>query len=79
MTKVKLKWTDVDKNEFISTKKIIGYEVLPSYPKFSEIFIINTGTSKTQLGGVIIQNGKTINFYSRKVIPEQINYSTTEQ
>ena len=32
--KVKLKWTDVENNDFIATKKIVGRDVLLSYPNF---------------------------------------------
>ena len=78
-TKVKFKWTDVDSDAFISMKKIVGRDVLLSYPKFIEIFIIHTGARKTQLQGVMSQNGRPIAFYSRKLTPPQINYTTTER
>ena len=60
-------------------KKILGCDVLIYYPNFSKKFIINTDDSKTQLGGVISKNGKPIAFYSRKLTPPQINYTTTER
>ena len=78
-TKVKFKWTDVEKNDFIATKYIVGRDVLLSYPNFSEGFIIHTDTRKTQLGGLISQNGKPIAFYSHKLTPAQINFTTTER
>ena len=49
--KVKFKWNDVDNNSFIATKKIVGRDVLLSYPNFSKRFIFHTEASKTQLGG----------------------------
>ena len=49
------------------------------YPDFSDIFIIHTGASKTQIWGIISQNGDNINFYSCKLTPAQINYTTKEQ
>ena len=58
-------------------KKIVGRDVLLSYPNFSKEFIIPTDASNTQLGGVISQNGKPIAFYSRKLTPAQITYMTT--
>ena len=60
-------------------KKIVGLDVLPSYPNFSEKFIIHTNASKTQLGGVIIQNSKPIASYSKTYTPVQIKYTTTER
>ena len=76
---VKFKWTDVENNDFMATEKIVGREVLLSYPNFIKTFIIDTDASKTHLGGVISQNGKSIAFYSRKLTPAQINYTTTEK
>ena len=35
--------------------------------------------SKVQLGAVISQDNKPIAFYSRKLNPVQINYTTTER
>ena len=49
-TTIKFKWTDVDKNDFIAMKKIVGIDFLLSYPNFSEKFIIHTNASKTQFG-----------------------------
>ena len=58
-------------------KNIVGRYVLLSYPNFSEKFIVHTDASNTQLGGIIGQNGKPIAFYSHKLTPAQINYTTT--
>ena len=60
-------------------RKIVGCNVLLSYPNFREKFIKHTDASNTQLGGVISQNGKPIAFYSRKLTPAKINYTTTEK
>ena len=59
-------------------KKIVGRGVLLSYSNYSIHFIIHTDVRKTQLGGVVIQNGKPIPFYSCKLTPAQINYTTIE-
>ena len=59
-------------------KKIVGRGVLLSYSNFSIHFIIHTDVSKTQLGGVIIQNGNPFAFYSCKLTPAQINYTAIE-
>ena len=55
--KVKFKWTDIQNYTFIAMKKIVGRNVLLSYPNFSEIFTIHTDASKTQIRGVIGKNG----------------------
>ena len=57
-------------------KKIVGKYLLLSHPNFSEIFIIHADWIKMQLGGVIIQDGNHIAFYSCKLTPSKINYAT---
>ena len=57
----------------------LGHNILLSYPSFNEIFIIHTDAIKKKLGGVISQNGNPITFYSRKLNPAQINYTTTNR
>ena len=77
LMKIKFKWTDVENSEFIAMKKIVQLDVLLSCPNFSERFIIHTDTSKPQLGGVMIQNGNPVAFYSHKLIPALIKYRNT--
>ena len=73
----KFKWTDVGDNDFIYKKKILGRDVLLSYPNFSERFIINTDASKTHLRVVISQHRDPIAFYLCKLNLDQISYMTT--
>ena len=58
---------------------MIGREVLFGYPDFNAPFEIYTDASKFQLGAVISQKGKPIDFYSRKMNSAQHNYTTTEK
>ena len=51
-TKVKFKWTDLENSGFISTKKIVGYDVLLSYLHFSERNIIHNDARKNAAQGV---------------------------
>ena len=75
--KVKFKWNDVENDDFIAMNKIVGRDILLSYPNFINSFIIHTGSRKKHLGLLIIQNGKPIAFSSHKLTPDQINYMTT--
>ena len=72
-------WTDKEQKAFDNMKKIIGKEVLLSYPNFNQPFEIHTDASHTQLGSVISQNNKPIAFYSRKLSETQQRYTTTER
>jgi hypothetical protein len=72
-------WTNEEQKAFETMKRIISRETLLAYPDFSQPFIIHTDASHTQLGAVISQNEKPIAFYSRKLNPAQIHYTTTER
>ena len=63
LAKVKFKWTGVESDAFIPTNKIVGRDVLLSYPNFNKIFITHTDAIKIQLRGLIIKNGNSIIFY----------------
>ena len=45
----------------------------------SEVFHIHADASDLQLGGVILQNGRPLAFYTRQLNAAQKNYSTGEQ
>ena len=64
---------------FDKKKKIVAHEVLLSYPNFNDLFKIHTDASATQLCAVISQKGRSITFYSRKLNPAQIQYTTIER
>ena len=72
-------WTEEHQKAFEHMKKSISRETLLVYPNFSKPFVIHTDASKVQLGAVISQDNKPIAFYSRKLNPAQVNYTTTEQ
>ena len=62
----KIVWEESHKQAFEKIKKVVAREVLLAYPRFDQPFIIYTDASKYQLGSVITQNNRTLEFYSRK-------------
>ena len=60
-------------------KRVMARETVLMYPDFKKPFEIFTDASKVQLGAVIVQDGKPIAFYSRKLNPAQTRYTTTER
>ena len=52
---------------------------MKGYPEFNAPFEIHTDDLKFQLGAVISQKGKPIDFYSRNMNSAQQNYTTTEK
>ena len=64
--KVKFKWTHVEQKLSSEIKQLFTRDALLIYPDFNKRFDIHTDDSKFQLGTVIIQDDKTIAFYSHK-------------
>ena len=62
------KWKKVKQDAFVEIKRIVAHDTLLTYPDFNETFKIHTDASAFQLGAVIIQKGKTIAFYSGKLL-----------
>ena len=75
----KWQWTDKEQNAFDTMKRIMARETILAYPNFDQPFEIHTDASGYQLGACISQNGKPIAFYSRKLTPTQMRYTTTER
>jgi hypothetical protein len=76
---VKWKWGPEQQAAFEEMKRVISKETLLNYPDFNKTFHIYTDASDYQLGGVIMQEGKPLAFYSRKLNNAQKNYTTGEQ
>ena len=66
---------EVEQDTFDKIKRIVAHDTLLTYPDFNETFKIHTDASAFQLGAVIIQKGKTIAFYSRKLTDAQKCYT----
>ena len=57
----------------------MAYNNLLTYLGLNETFKIHTDASEFQLGEVIIQKGKPITFYSKKLTDAQQRYTVTER
>ena len=77
--KVKFKWTDVEQKAFDDINRAVSQDILLAYPDFNECFDIHRDARDYQLGAVIIQNGRPIYFYSRKLTGPQTRYTVTEK
>jgi RNase H-like domain found in reverse transcriptase len=63
-----------------SIKKVISKETVLAFPRLDKPFHAYTDASKYQLGAVIIQEGRPLPFYSRKLnTSAQKRYTTGEQ
>ena len=75
--KKKYKWTKAEQDAFEKTKQIMARSTLLIYPDFNETFKILTNAITFQLGAVIIQKYRSIDFYSRKLTDDKQQYTVT--
>ena len=76
---VPIKWTEIEQKAFDTMKRIMALEMLLAYPDFNKEFHIYTDASNIQLRAVIVQEGRPVAFFSRKLTPAQTRYTVTEQ
>jgi hypothetical protein len=72
-------WEEELQKVFQLIKQIMSRETLLSFPDFFKPFHIHADASDYQLGSVIMQDGKPLAFYSRKLDNAQRNYTTGAQ
>lgn len=60
-------------------KSVMASDVLLTYPNHNLPFQVYTDSSDYQMGAAIIQNGKVIAYWSRKLNSAQKAYSTMEK
>ena len=78
-SKAKFKWTKIEQDAFDEIMRIVARDILLDYPEFNEKFKIHNNDSDFQIGRFIIQKGKPITFYSRKITDPQKRYTLTEK
>ena len=72
-------WSDEKAKAFKEMKAILASDCINAYPDYRYPFHIYTDASKYQLGAAIIQNGRPIAYYSRKLTEAQQAYTATEK
>ena len=76
---IKFKWTKIEQDAFNGIKRIVERNNLLTYPDFNGEFKIHNYDIKLQLGAVISQKGKPIDFYGRKITESPKRYIVTER
>jgi hypothetical protein len=75
----KWNWTTECQNTFDGMTRIITQDTLLTYSNFKKPFEISKDASKVQLGACVLQEGRPVAFYSRKLNLAQTCYTTTKQ
>ncbi len=75
----KLKWSTECQEAFDKAKAMLAKEAFLRYPDHNKPFHVYSDASDYQMGSVIMQEGKPVAFFSRKLNSAQRNYTTGEK
>jgi hypothetical protein len=77
--KAPIKWTDEMQKAFNKMHLLMAANALAAYPNHNKWFNVYTDASDFQLGACIIQEGRLVAYFSRKLTKSQQNYTTLEK
>ena len=66
--KTKLQWTTQEDDTFQYLKRSVAQYPILALPTFNKLFIVETNASNLAIGVVFSQDGRTIAFFSQKLI-----------
>jgi hypothetical protein len=77
--KAPIEWTDEMQKALDKMRMLMAANALAAYPKHNKQFDVCTDASVFQLGACIIQEGRPVSYFLRKLTKSQQNYTTTEK
>ena len=73
------KWKEEHQRAFEEAKSMLSKEATLAFPDFNKPFHLYTDASDIQLGATLVQEGKPLGFYTRKLNSAQLNYTVGEK
>ena len=77
--KQKLNWNAEMQSDFDKMRQLMVADALAAYPDHNKRFDVFTDASDFQLGSCIMQDGRPVAYFSRKLSAAQRNYTTMEK
>ena len=72
-------WGDVQQDAFMMLKDKLTHAPLLQLPDFNKMFELECDASGIGLGGVLLQEGKPVAYFSEKLSGPSLNYSTYDK
>ena len=72
------KWEAIHQEAFDNCKQMLADQVTLAFPDFSKPFHLYSDASDIQLGATLVQEGRPLGFYTRKLNSAQRNYTVSE-
>lgn len=77
--KAKITWDDELDKAFKQMQAVIAQDALTAYPDHNLPFDLYTDVSDYQMGACIMQKGRPVVYYSKKLLSAQKNYTTMKR
>ena len=72
-------WGAAEQKDFELAKEMLTEHATLAFPDFERPFDLYTDASDRQLGATLVQDGKPLGFYTRKLNSAQLNYTVGEK
>eukprot|EP00985_Skeletonema_marinoi_P027203 scaffold21963_cov80-Skeletonema_marinoi.AAC.1 len=76
---VVIPWNSTHDCAFQELKSVVAKDAITTFPNRRQPFQVYTDASDKQLGACIMQSGRPVAYYSKKLSPAQMDYSTMEK
>ena len=72
-------WGEAEQKDFELAKEMLTKHTTMAFPDFERPFNLYTDASNPQLGATLVQDGKSLGFYTWKLNSAQLNYTVDEK